>query len=216
MQLTLSEDLRKKKDEIVKAYGERKDFLLSFNPDMQRKYCSYEDICFFGDIPTLAIINTAYGSNTATMFLVQQLFDLSEYAGVKGKLTGKALEGCANAIASKYYYLKVSEVMMFFKRFKEGKYGLFYGSVDPLVIMNAIHQFIQERAMKIEEHNRIVREQNEESRKYQTITYEEYCKSIGRKPQESALHRILHPEATNTKAAGKERNRAKANVEKQI
>ena len=208
--------MKKRKTEIVAAYGERKDFLLSFNPDMQKKYCSHEDICFFADVPTLAIINTVYGSNTATMFLVQQLFDLSEYTGVKGKLTGNALEGCANAIASKYYYLKVSEIMMFFKRFKEGRYGVFYGSVDPLVIMQAIPQFLQERSMKIEEHIKSEREREELERQSQTITYDEYCKRQGVDAKNSALFRLLHPKPTSTKAQEQKTNRAKENVEKRV
>ena len=211
-QLRLSEDLKRKRDEIISAYGDRKEFLLSFNPDMQKKYCSHEDICFFGDIPTLANINTTYGANTAAMFLVQQLFDLSEYTGVKGKLTGKALEGCANAIVGKYYYLKVSEIMMFFKRFKEGRYGVFYGAVDPLVIMNAMSQFLMERSMKIEEHAKQVREEEEQARQGQTVTYDEYCIRTGIKPQESALYRLLHSKTTITKADGKKSNRTKANV----
>ena len=183
---------------------------------MQKKYCSHEDICFFADVPTLAIINTVYGSNTATMFLVQQLFDLSEYTGVKGKLTGKALEGCANAIASKYYYLKVSEIMMFFKRFKEGRYGVFYGSVDPLVIMQAIPQFLQERSMKIEEHIKSEREREELERQSQTITFDEYCQRQGVDAKNSALYRLLHPKPTSTKAQEQKANRAKESVEKRV
>lgn len=35
--------------------------------------------------------------------------------------------------------------MLFFNYFKQGKYGHFYGSVDPLVVMTALQDFIRER-----------------------------------------------------------------------
>lgn len=89
----------------------------------------------------------------AVMWLLPQLYDLSEYCGVKNKLQGKPLEGCAHVIATEFYYLKVSELMLFFHRFKSGRYGKFYGTVDPLVITSALREFDAERGEAIYKHD---------------------------------------------------------------
>lgn len=48
-------------------------------------------------------------------------------------------------IAIEYPYLKISELLLFFHRFKAGRYGHFYGNVDPLRITTALREFISER-----------------------------------------------------------------------
>lgn len=48
-------------------------------------------------------------------------------------------------IAQTYSYLKVSELMLFFYQFKQGRYGQFYGAIDPLKIMCALQDFRRER-----------------------------------------------------------------------
>lgn len=77
--------------------------------------------------------------------MIPQLLDLSEFCGCKEKLQGKPLEECAWLIAQNYFYLKISELMLFFSRFKQGKYGHFYGSVDPMLIMSSLQDFLRER-----------------------------------------------------------------------
>lgn len=167
--------LQQKNNEITKAYGDRDKFLMTFNPDVQQDICGDPDICFFGGAPTLGQLNTTYGSQTAAMWLVPQLYNLSEYCGCKEKLLGRPLEECASVIATEFYFLSVSELMLFFHRFKSGRYGRFYGSVDPLVITTSLRDFIVERnnAYMKKEQEEYWRKQ-EESRK-NAITWEEYC-----------------------------------------
>lgn len=64
--------------------------------------------------------------------------------------------------------------MLFFNRFKEGRYGRFYGTVDPLIITTALRDFIREREgahrkRESEEYQKRV----DEHRKH-AITYEQY------------------------------------------
>ena len=47
------------------------------------------------------------------------------------------------------YYLKVSELMLFFYRFKSGKYGEFYGVVDLQRIMSGLNAFLRDRLDEI-------------------------------------------------------------------
>lgn len=121
------------------------DFLVMFNPSKQDVYCRSIDRCFIGTAPSLAKVAQCYGTNIAKTWLDCQLRELSEYCGCKDKMTTAQLIECSKVVLSNYGYLKVTELMYFFNRFKAGKYGRFYGSVDPLVITSALYDFITER-----------------------------------------------------------------------
>lgn len=164
---------------MITRYGDRTNFLNLFNPDLQMKVCKDSRLCFFGDAPFLSELNMAYGEMTATMWLVPQLYNLSEYCGCRDKLQGKPLEECASVIATEFYFLKVSELMLFFHRFKSGKYGRFYGSVDPLVITTSLRSFLIERNNAIDEQERMERERKSDEERKGTITYEEYVANYG-------------------------------------
>ena len=151
-----------------------------FNPDLQMKICRDDQLCFFGDAPILSEINMAYGEMTSTMWLIPQLYDLSEYCGVKDKLEGKSLEECASVIASEFYFLKVSELMLFFHRFKSGRYGKLYGSVDPLAITTSLREFLKERAREIEHRKRMEMEAEERESRKNAISRDEYIAKYGK------------------------------------
>lgn len=165
---------------MITRYGDRTKFLTLFNPDLQMKVCKDTELCFFGDAPVLSELNMAYGEMTATMWLVPQLYNLSEYCGARDKLQGKPLEECASVIATEFYYLKVSELMLFFHRFKSGRYGRFYGSIDPLIITTSLREFCRERNNAIAEQERIERERKAEEDRKNAITYEEYVAKYGK------------------------------------
>ena len=162
----------------MQAYGSREQFMVAFNPDVQSMVCRDEDVCFFGGAPTLASINAAYGEQTAAMWLVPQLYNLSEYCGCRDKLQGNPLKECARVIASEFYFLTVTELMLFFHWFKAGRFGRFYGSVDPLVITSSLREFLRTRGYVIERHEQEERRRKdeEERRANPVISYEEYLR----------------------------------------
>ena len=148
-----------RKDEIIDKYGRTaKEFLLTVTPSQQSEL--YKDIpnCYFGEYPTLMELNKYYTAKTAQAWLIPQLLDLSEYCGVKEKFTTNQLNQCSDIIAKDYAYLKVSEIMLFFARFKRCYYGRLYGSVDPLVIIEALKKFCHERIMAYYEKNNMEEE----------------------------------------------------------
>lgn len=152
---------------------ERNEFLLAYNPDRQRELCQDGDDCIFGDYPTLSQLKV-YGNKTPSVWLMPHLLNLSEFCGCKDKLTGRVVEELADIIAGEWFYLKVSELMLFFYKFKAGYYGKFYGAVDPLVITTSLREFVAER------NDAISRKDAEKAldrlREHQdgAITYEEY------------------------------------------
>lgn len=135
---------------MLEKHGDAKQFMVRFNPKSQHEVCADTQMCVMGDYPTLAEVRTAYGSKIPSAWLVPQLYDLSEYCGCKDKLSVNTLEELASVIAEEFYFLKISEVMLFLRRFKAGRYGRFYGSVDPLIIMQSLREFIKERAVVID------------------------------------------------------------------
>jgi len=151
--------------------------MLTVNPDTQSAFASKPEVSVMGDYPTLTDINAAYGNNMAQKWLMPQLADLSLYTGAKN-LTQRQMLQLANIIATEYHYLKVTELLMFFHRFKAGAYGQFYGNVDPMVVTCALRTFIQERndiIARCEQEQR-ERERIEERKQNPPISYEEYLK----------------------------------------
>lgn len=197
--------LQQKSNEITLAYGNREKFLSTFNPDVQRDICGNPDVCFFGGAPTLGQLNAAYGSQTAAMWLVPQLYNLSEYCGCKDKLEGNPLKECASVIATEFYFLSVSELMLFFHRFKSGRYGRFYGAVDPLVITTSIRDFLKERSSAYYEREKKEKEEADREAAKSAISWEEYCmKEFG----ELRTHPMLR-KTEEEKKAEEEKKKAK-------
>jgi len=160
----------------IRKFSTEQNFLKTVNPKTQIRICAYTDVCLFGDYPTLADLSLAFSKNTPVVWLVPQLFDLSEYCGCKEKLTKWQLEQCATIIAQTYSFLKITEIMLFFYQFKQAKYGKFYGAVDPLTIMTSLKDFVVERNDAYRRKEQEEREKAENKSKKESITWEEYCK----------------------------------------
>lgn len=159
-------------------YKTIEDFSLANTPDMQLTLCNDTDRCYFGSYPTLGDLDKCYGRNASSYWLVPELTNLSEFCGCKEKLTGNSLKECAVIIAQQYHYLKTSEMMLFFYKFKAGEYGRFYGSVDPLVIMQALKEFIRDRYTAYEHRESELRKKQYEESIKNSISYEEYQKRL--------------------------------------
>lgn len=78
-------------------------------------------------------------------------------------------------IAVEYPYLKVSEMLLFFHRMKNGNYGNFYGAVDPMKILAALRKFVKNDRVNA----LMMRESKEQERRFaewkkRAVTREEY------------------------------------------
>lgn len=151
-------------------------FLIRYNPDYQREVCTKPEEAFFGDYPTLTDTRLTYGSNASVIWLLPQLYNLSEYCGCKDKLTKMQYEELAFVISTEYHYLKISELMLFFYRFKTGRYGRLYGTVDPLVITDSLRKFCHERLIAYDRREQQLEEQRNLESRNNAITYEEYLR----------------------------------------
>ena len=155
-----------------------------FNPDNQKFFFKNEQMAFMGGYPTLAQINKAYGDTASQQWLIAQLVNLSEFAGAKDKMSGGQLAMLSDIISTTYCHLKITELMLFFYNFKLGKYEEFYGSVDPMAITKSLREFMKERNVAIYRYELKMKADNERQSKQNAITFEEYCKTNGIKPED--------------------------------
>lgn len=165
-------------------YGDRQTMLQTFGVANQMRYTKDEDRCYFGTAPTLGQVNAAYGYATSQEWLTYQLADLSEFSGARDKITASQINQLANIIADDYHWLKLTEVMLFFRKFKKGEYGRFYGSVDPITITQALREFIRDRNTAYHKHEQLERERREaeDRRRNPPCSREEYLERLKNLP----------------------------------
>lgn len=97
----------------------------------------------------MADVRNIWGGNYSNYWLENQLRDLNEYVGCSKKMDILQIEDTARVIIADSFFLKLSEVMLFFARLKAGRYGKFYGSVDPMTITTALQKFKDERITEL-------------------------------------------------------------------
>ena len=143
-------------------------------------YAGYPDRCVTGTAPSLLEVDEMYGADTAHTWLAAQLSHLAEYCGVNGKLTPWQVELCATNMVQEHGHLKVTEFLLYFCRMAMGRYGKFYGQMDPQRIMSWLDDFLKERSEIItavaEKEEREAREREDAEHKKKCVTYDEYLK----------------------------------------
>lgn len=169
--------------------------MMKLSPSAQITVGRKDELAHFSGSPSLAILKKTYGESFPSSWLLPQIFDLVVYSNSKGTLNEQQIEFLADAIAQEYYYLTVDEFLLFFYRFKLGKYGYFYGTVDPMRITQALDEFCAERVTAIAEHEKREeqRRREEEEKKAEKIDCEEYCRRHGH-PIMHNVHEIIRYE----------------------
>ena len=131
-------------------YGPAAHFLTTFSPSLQTACIAHPERTFGGTAPALSVVSAAYGRNVAKMWLSIQLNNLSEFTGVKDKLTEVQIDELSDLILAQYWYLNVAEVMYYLQQVKAGRYGRFYGAVDAMAITTGLLKFLDERRKEID------------------------------------------------------------------
>ena len=183
--VVLSPALQHKVNSLLSTHSDLQSFMRVMNPTLQQYSAEHVERAFFGTAPTLFTLRHAYHDDAATIWMLPQLYDLNEYCGCKEKLDEAQMTQLARIIVNEFGYLKVSEIMLFLHRFKSGRYGRFYGAVDPLVIVTALrYNFMNERAEAIDE-----REHAQEH-----AEWEAHCREVARQRAEAhAAGRPMYP-----------------------
>ena len=132
-----------------------------------------------GDYPTINDIDNAYGKDFAVDWLMPQIASIATHTGAKNLTLDQEYE-LARIIATEYRYFKITELLLFFYRFKAGHYGRFYGSVDPMVITCALRDFLRERGelISLYEQEKRKRDEEEERRRNPPMTRAQYINAL--------------------------------------
>lgn len=162
---------------VRQRFGKEQDFLMKMNPNTRNYFGANEQAAVMGDYPTLNDLNIAYGKGFATEWLIPLIDVLSLETTASNPKERQQLE-LAELIATEYRHFKTSEILLFFYRFKAGRYGRFYGSFDPMVIACALRDFVRDRNNLIDYYEQQRREREREQRK-PGVSWEEYCKMRG-------------------------------------
>ena len=153
-------------------------FLMDNNPSKQGELATRPYECIFGDHPELSAIRKQYGNKAPVAWLMPQLKDLSEFCGVRDKMTNEQLLQCSYIISTEYGYLKTSELMLFFHLFKAGRYGQFYGAVDPMKITTALRKFLADRNEYFYRLEQKQKDEEKQKAREGAVTYEEYKRMV--------------------------------------
>ena len=155
---------------------------VDYNPDLQGKLAksnlTLADIALNDNIPSLANIRSVYGEDNALRWLKVQFDSLNDYAEQGKGITDKQLDELCILVLGEYYWMNLAEICNFISRFKLGKYGQFYGSIGPMKISCSLLEYVKERRIDIERHEReryrLQREKEIEERGNNRISYAEY------------------------------------------
>lgn len=171
--------MRLKIQQVRDNYGTSEMFLSKMSVAVQPLSAKYPKRCFTGHAPSLNVLSSTYGHSVMLAWLTGQLCDLVAYTNSKHLLPPQHIDMLAQMIAQNYGYLKCSELMLFFYGFKMGKYGQFYGVVDPMKITIGLNAFLEERSHYLDQIEKERQRMEREDWAKNAITPEEYCKQHG-------------------------------------
>lgn len=160
---------------VRQRFGNEQSFLQRVNPDTRNYFGAHTKTAVMGDYPTLNDLDNAYGKGFSVEWLIPLIDVLSLETTANNPKERQQLE-LARLIATEYRHFKITELLLFFYRFKTGRYGRFYGSVDPMVIACALRDFAAERADLINTYTQEERERQREADLAGCISREEWLK----------------------------------------
>ena len=119
--------------------------MTTFSPSAQPRFMKTEERMFSGTAPSLSLIEQTYGEKTVKAWLCIQIRDFAAFCSQSERLSTEQIDCMAQVIQREYAYLKVTEIMAFFAKFKAGFFGGFYGSIDTVKITSALPRFMTYR-----------------------------------------------------------------------
>ena len=146
---------------ICRTKEDARNLLKTYNPSEQTTLASDPTFCVTCDSPTLATVRKEYGEQVVNDWLAIELDDYQNFVGVKedNKASYAVIKELSKMIQNRYYYLKLTELMLFFQRLKYGDYREMYGCVDAVRILRALKDFIDDRNVLIEKEQSRQREE---------------------------------------------------------
>ena len=122
---------------------------------------SNPDKAYTAECPTLLHYDRVYGEGNAVNWIHAQVLALFGSSNCKDIEIAKGIRLFAESFAYEVKGYKLSELMLFFARYKAGKYDNSYSLFDAKRIGNAFFfQFVKERNMELDRINREAQREN--------------------------------------------------------
>lgn len=168
--------LKRMSSTVCKTEREAVEMMKTFNPSRQCEFGMYPERCIMGKAPTLAVVRRDYGVEVARKWLIIEINDYNDFCGVseERKMPISLMRTLAEMIMARYSYLKITEVMLFFRNLKYGDYGEMYGGVDPSRILTALKSFLVKRMEIIDKEMQKARDRQIAEDRMNAISREEY------------------------------------------
>lgn len=105
--------------------------------------------CIDSKLPSLAKTRKELGNEKLMELIIKTLNDTIGF--FNNEISEQVIISLAGMIAQEYYYLNFADIMLCFKKAKNGNYGLTYGSLTGVVVMDWLAQYVGERDAFAEE-----------------------------------------------------------------
>ena len=149
--------------------------LKDFAPNLCAKFANEAlERCFSAKTYTLTQLRLDC-AGLQNSWLSAQITYLNSISGAT-QMTEMQMMMLVSNISQTYGYLKITELMVFFFQLAGGKYGKFYGAVDPMQIMVDLNEFMKYRSVMLDkiESERRSEERNKMLSNPKCITREQY------------------------------------------
>lgn len=138
--------IEKVKNNIVKYQAKE---ILKKNTALESfKHVKSIDIAINDTSDSLAKIKKKVGEKVSLAIIKVWLVNLNDFLNIKNKMLTYQIDETAQIIFDEFYYLKMSDISLVFKRIRTGYYGSFYESIDGMKILDMFYKYAQERVDK--------------------------------------------------------------------
>lgn len=176
------------------------DIERQFSPNNWAYAISNPEKAYTAECPTLMDYGSLYGKNYPSDWIYLQVLALYGSSNNREKGTSDGILLFAQSFAQEVKNFKLSELMLFFARYKAGKYDNSYASFDAKRIGNAFFtEFVKERNRELD---RITREQTQrqiEERRftppqgYSSFSWYQELKRRAQQGDEEAINILTNP-----------------------
>ena len=193
--LTQQDKLTPAKQLFLQKYQSLGDVEQSFSPQRWSYAVSNPKAAYTATCPTMQELDTLYGPGSSAVWIYHQITALYGASSSKDPAQVNGIGIFAENFAREARGYKLSEMMLFFGRYKAGRYDDSYSIFDTRRIGNAVfHGFIPHRRQELESIERIIQQEQAEKRRslpegysipqgYNPWTWhQEQCKQRGEKP----------------------------------
>ena len=148
-------------------WKDRSDIIRAFSPVHWGYTAQHPERAYTAGCPTLLQFDAVYGEGSSGYWIETMVTGLFGASSSREKGNADGIHVFCEAFAAQVKGFKLSELMLFFARYKAGRYDNSYASFDARRIGNAFFkEFIRERNSELDAINRSAEQEQIENRRF--------------------------------------------------